>query len=71
VSDDVGGRLDGIVVEWHGDPVDNLCGRVDNADAGHAELHPVVAGGLDVVVGQHRQQDVVDTVDLIMDKVDK
>lgn len=66
MSGDVGGRLDGEVDERHGDPVDDLGGRVNNADAGHAELHPVVAGGLQLGVGQHRQQDVVDAVDLVV-----
>jgi len=27
VSDDVGGRLNGEVVEWYGDAVDELCDR--------------------------------------------
>jgi len=71
VSDDVGGRLDGIVGERYGDSVDDLGGRIDEADAGHAELHPVVAGGLNVDVGQHRQQNVVDAIDLGVDEIDK
>jgi len=78
VSDDVGGRLDGVVAERHGDSVDHLGGHidhlgggVDHADAGHAELQPVVAGRLDLGVGQHRQQDVVDAIDLIVNQIDE
>jgi len=66
MTDDVGGRLDGEVRQRDGDTVDKLGGRVDNADASHAELRPVVAGRLDLVVGQHSQQDVVDLVDLVV-----
>ena len=71
MSDNVGGRLDGEVIERHGDSVDHLGGRVDYADAGHAELQPIVAGGLDVRVGQHRQKDVVDAIDLIVNEIDQ
>jgi len=71
VTDDVGGGLDGEVAERDRDAVDQLGGRVDDADAGHTELHPVVAGGLDVGVGQHCQQDVVDTIDLIVNEIDE
>ena len=71
MSDDVCGRLNSEVDERYGNSVDNLGGRIDDADAGHTELHPVIAGGLDLCVSQHRQQDVIDTIDLIVNEVGK
>ena len=70
MSDDVTGRLNGKVDKRHGDSVDDLGGRIDDTDACHGELHPVVAGGLNVSVSQHRQQNVVDAINLIVDVID-
>ena len=71
VRNDVGGRLNGVVDERYGDSVHNLGGRIDDTDAGHAERQPVVAGGLDLVVSQHCQQDVIDAIDLIVNEIDQ
>ena len=71
MPDDVGGRLNGKAIQRYADSVDDLGGRVDDADATHAELCPVVAGGLDLGVSQHGQQDVVDPVDLGVNQIDQ
>jgi len=71
VSDNVAGRLNGEVDERYRNSIDHLDGRIDDADAGHAELQPIVAGRLDLGVGQHGQQDVIDAVDLVVNVIDE